>query len=188
VRWLESHLGGQWQCLASQYEALHGDVAKIRDSLAVLKSAKSSLVAEIRKAAETRVEAERAKGRHWREKIFERQPTEDDWSERARLTRDADDAARRLASLKAEWKRLQAEQDALVTGPEAAKGRQRRTDIAFEAELARVRLVREAVIATDGLDKAGHRPSAWWFPLVCPNGSWYRATMSKATYRLESLI
>ncbi|MCW5938218.1 MAG: hypothetical protein KF884_08305 [Fimbriimonadaceae bacterium] len=188
VRWLESHLGGQWQCLAGQYVALHGDVAKIRDSLAVLKSTKNSLVADIRKAAQDRVEAERAKGRHWREKMFDKSPTEEDWIERERLTQIADDAASRLGAMKAEWKRLQAEQDALVTGPEAAKGRQRRTDIALEAELARVRLVREAVITTDGLDKAGHRPSAWWFPLVCPNGSWYRATMARAVYRLESLI
>jgi hypothetical protein len=188
VRWLDANLGGQWRCLAAQYEALHDDVGRIRDSLARIKAAKARVVEDIRRATRERVEAERAKGRQWRERIFEREPTVEDLAERDRLTGLVLQAVRQVASLKSDWHRLQAEQDALVNEPGVLKSRQRREDIALEAELARVRLIREAVIATDGLDKAGHRPSAWWFPLVCPSGTWFRATMRRATYRLESLL
>ena len=63
----------------------------------------------------------------------------------------------------------------------------RRRQIELEAELKRIKLVRQVIIATKGLCKAGYRPSAWWFPLVCPDGTWFKETTQRATYYLESL-
>ena len=82
---------------------------------------------------------------------------------------------------------LSAEQKALVGSEETLKDSKRRRDIAFEAELMRMKLIRSAVIATEGLRNAGHRPSAWWFLLVSPSGCWYKAAMKRAFYYLEPL-
>lgn len=63
-----------------------------------------------------------------------------------------------------------------------------RRNIELEIEFKRLKLVREAVICSSGLEKSGHRPSAWWFPMVSPDGSWFRETVRCATYYLEPLI
>jgi hypothetical protein len=50
-----------------------------------------------------------------------------------------------------------------------------------------MRLIREAVISSEGLLKSGHRPSAWWFPVVSPNGDWFNHAVGRARYYLEQL-
>ena len=98
-----------------------------------------------------------------------------------------DDAIDAIRAAEADWKVLQGEQDEIVKSTEAERGRSLRKNIAFEAELTRAKLVRDAVLASDGLEKAGHRPSGWWFPLVCPDGTWFRAMSRGAKFRLEPL-
>jgi hypothetical protein len=65
--------------------------------------------------------------------------------------------------------------------------RERRQAIEREAEIARLRTVREAVIASANMEKMNRRPSAWWFPLVTPDGSWFESLRSNVELRLEPL-
>jgi hypothetical protein len=67
------------------------------------------------------------------------------------------------------------------------KAHERRRMIEHEAELKRVRIIRGAVLATKGMTRAGQRPSAWWFPLLCPDGGWFRETVASAQCYLEPL-
>ena len=41
--------------------------------------------------------------------------------------------------------------------------------------------------ATAGLRRAERRPSAWWFPLLCPDGGWFRETARTAEAYWEPL-
>lgn len=59
--------------------------------------------------------------------------------------------------------------------------------IEAEAEIARGKLVRNALQAIHGLPHTGNRPSAWWFPLVDPSGAWFRRLTETAEFHLESL-
>lgn len=187
VRYLHSAVGGQWNCLASQYENLHQAMVTINAEVAEVRTLKALSIEKLRQATKDRVRAEIKKGEHWRARIFEKEPSAEDWEERERLTLAVTECIQKIASAKREWRELQASQDSIVNSPEAEKGRTLRRNIALEAELTRAKLIREAVIASTGLEHAGHRPAAWWFPLVCPDGTWFRATMRAARYELEPL-
>ncbi len=59
--------------------------------------------------------------------------------------------------------------------------------IEYEAELARLWLVRDAVLVTKGLEYTDHRPSAWWFLLVDPELKWFNRVAETAEYRWEEI-
>ena len=82
---------------------------------------------------------------------------------------------------------LRHRQNALILDDEVRRIHVRRRSIELEAELKRLRLFRNAVITSKGLAKANLRPSAWWFPLVCPDGLWFRETIDTAECYLEPL-
>ena len=79
-------------------------------------------------------------------------------------------------------------QNELVQDEEIHRIHDRRRSIELEAELKRLRLIRQAIISSKGLEKANLRPSAWWFRLVCPDGLWFRETIETAECYLEPLI
>jgi len=187
IQYLDEAVGGQWKCLASQYVDLHNGMVDLNVKVAAVKLLKTKVVEKTKTAGKERIQAERASGEHWRAKIFEKQPTDAETLERQRLSSSVESAISSIQSLREEWRSLQAQQDEIVRSDEAQKGRLLRKNVAFEAELTRVRLLRDAIVASDGFERAGHRPAAWWFPLVCPDGSWFRETAKNAQFRLEHL-
>jgi hypothetical protein len=75
-----------------------------------------------------------------------------------------------------------------ASAPEIRTARERRHAIEREAEIARLRTVREAVTTSVGLEKSNRRPAAWWFPLVTPDGAWFDGLRSRVQLRLEPLL
>ena len=63
-----------------------------------------------------------------------------------------------------------------------------RAEIEIEAELKRLKMIREAVISGKGLMNANRRPSGWWLPLVSPDGTWFKETMRTAECYWEPMI
>lgn len=59
--------------------------------------------------------------------------------------------------------------------------------IEYEAELARLWLVRDAILVSRGLTYTHHRPSAWWFLLVDPELKWFNRIAETAEYRFEPI-
>ena len=55
------------------------------------------------------------------------------------------------------------------------------------AEKARFRLMRNAILASDGLRRTNLRPSAWWMPIVDPSGRWFDRIRRTARFYLEPL-
>ncbi len=188
IQFLESALGGSWRCLAQQYEDLHRRLETPMRGLEALRAKRQAAYVRIRELKARRVEAERAMGDHFRARIFEKHPSAVDLEERERLWRAAREAAESLDAARAEVKALLREQAELARDRSLVQIHEERRSIELEAELKRLSLIREAVICSEGMEKANHRPSAWWFPLICPFGNWFRRTVESAEYYLEPLI
>jgi hypothetical protein len=187
IGFLDETHGGAWKSLASEYGALHARLADLERDLGAVRERRRALYTEIQQLKVDRVAAEEAKGRHWRERIFEKEPSPEDLAERERLTKAVDGIIHARLAAETRVHELRREQNDLVNDPRVLKTHERRRSIELEAELKRLRLIRSAVVASKGLEKANLRPSAWWFPIVCPDGLWFRETVDSAEYYLEPL-
>jgi hypothetical protein len=187
IRFLEGHVGGAWQALAAEYQELHVRLEGLAETVRELRKERHACLDELRELKQLRVKAERAKGEHFRKAIFERDPKPADQGRREELTEAVDKAVRAIEDTRSAIAELQKRQYARVSDPSVLAWHQRRRAIELEAELKRMRLIRQAVVASSGLERAGDRPSAWWFPLVCPGGSWFNATLDNAEAYLEPL-
>lgn len=187
IRFLDETIGGAWIKLGEEYQELHQRLVELEGSVAELRTQRTQLYTCIRQKRAERVQAERAKGDHFRAKIFEKGPTPEDLAERERLTHEVERIIHEQAQARRELRELWHRQDEMVGSDEIRQIHERRRGIELEAELRRLKLVRDAVIASKGLKKAGHRPSAWWFPLVSPDGLWFKETIRSARCYLEPL-
>jgi DNA segregation ATPase FtsK/SpoIIIE-like protein len=88
----------------------------------------------------------------------------------------ADEARRKIE------KRVELERSA-----ETAALRTQLARLEYEAELERLHLVRDALTVSAGLRQTNLRPTAWWFPLVSPDGRWFTALVSTTQARIEAL-
>lgn len=186
-RFLANRIGGGWVTTSAEYEAIRDRLDELEGQIAEVRASKAEALSALRVARRRRVEAERASGIHWRERIFEKNPSSADLAERERHRAEVVAAIDAVAAARRAWRELDARQAELVAAPEIVEAHRRRRDLELEAELKRLKLARNSVIVGQGLVKAGHRPSAWWFPLVSPDGSWFRETMRCARYYLEPL-
>jgi hypothetical protein len=187
IRYLDTSHGGCWKRLAEEYEGLHDRLGELQVALEQIRQERFGIYDQIRELRRGRELAERLKGEHFRANIFEKTPSEESLLERERLTRAVDAIVHRGTELKAKMIDLRHRQNALILDDEVRRIHERRRSIELEAELKRLRLFRNAVITSKGLAKANLRPSAWWFPLVCPDGLWFRETIDTAECYLEPL-
>jgi len=188
IYFLEEKVGGSWSCLSKEYEGLHSQLEALKAKVDGLTAERHAIYARIKELKSKRAELERAKGDHFRAKIFEKSPTPDDLVERDRLTQAVDDAIAAIETARTEVRDLMRRQRELAQSPDVLKVHDRRRAIELEAELKRMRLIRHAVISSKGLCAANLRPSAWWFPLVSPDGLWFRETVDSAECYLEELV
>jgi hypothetical protein len=77
---------------------------------------------------------------------------------------------------------------ALERAGKAASARRLLLTVERTAEKARLQLVRNALLASEGLPHTDLRPSAWWFPALDPSGRWFDRARRTATFRLEPLV
>jgi hypothetical protein len=187
LRFLARETAGSWIKLAEEYEGLYTRLAALDVCLKELQVERDGLYAEIRGLGQKRGEAERAKGAHFRARFFERPAGPEDVAERERLEAVVEAAIQAVGEAKGRLRHLRKRQFELTDDPEIRRIHDRRKAIELEAELKRARLIRAAVISSQGLQNATVRPSAWWFPLVCPDGLWFRETVETAECYLEPL-
>lgn len=176
-----------WAAKLNEFQGIQDRLGREFAELTLLKARKRSKVVRWKALATERCEKEKEMGQHWRATIFEKVPSAADIGMRKQLQAEIEQITRQIRQEQSEWRGLQAEQDRWVAQAELKNAQLLRHEIELEAEMQRMRLIRDAVITTDGLIKAGHRPSAWWFPLVSPKGSWLRNTHLHAEYTVEAL-
>ena len=187
IEYLNSLYGGSWHQLAEEYARLQVELNALREQIALVRADRVELYKRRNKLKDARRSAETAMGDHFRDRIFEQQPSAEDFAQRDTLSTSlsailAEQELVREALIKAF--RRQAE---LAHNDAVRAAHQRRRDIEIEAELKRATIIREAVVASKGLEKASHRPSAWWFSIVSPDGLWFRETIDSAEAYLEPL-
>jgi hypothetical protein len=189
LRALHQVMGGCWDALGKEYAEIRRTLQSIRRQLASLKREARATHTRLRQIKREWQELERAKGKHFRERIL---PFGSNAPKREIEKRREFES--RIASLRAERKELRTrlweirEQQAQIASTEdAVRARTRRDEIQREVQLARVKVVRGAVFATEGLSRGNHRPSAWWFPIVSPNGEWAENVYRSMDLRLEEL-
>lgn len=188
IRFLAEYSGGTWASLAAEYESLHQGLQGLWAGIETFRAERRALFDERRALRRVRVAAERAKGLHFREAIFEKQPSADDLARREVLTHDVDRVVHRLGEVEHALHDSYRRQSEFVGRPELQAMHARRREIELEAEMKRLRLARHAVIVRDGLSAANRRPSGWWFPLVAGDGSWFAETVRTAECTLERLV
>jgi hypothetical protein len=101
----------------------------------------------------------------------------------ARISRkreEANDAHNRSLELKHDVRSIE-------RGDEMIQARETLGLIEYEAELARLWLVRDAVLVSKGLAYTDHRPSAWWFLLADPELKWFDRVAQTAELRFEEI-
>lgn len=187
IKMLNRRLGGAWQRLSDEYLRLQSDLEALEGEMTKLTQERDTAYAHLRACRRARVEAELAKGEHWRACLFEKEPTAEALAERDRLTQAVTDSIHALSHAEAELRHVRARQAQHVGDPKVLNARARRREIELEAELKRARLVREAVVSSKGLRAAERRPSAWWMPVVSTDGTWFRETIRTAQAWLEPL-
>lgn len=187
IAYLDKILAGAWHSLAEEYDGLRSRLDQLQAQLGDIKQQRRAYYIRLRELKQERIHAEVAKGRHWREAIFEKDPSEADHAERLRLTEAVEEVIAERHAIEAHVHELRRRQSELVRDPEVRRVHERRQSIELEAELKRLRLIRQAVTASRGLPHSNLRPSAWWFRLLCPSGLWFRETIDTAQYYLEPL-
>jgi len=187
IRFLDTYVGGSWNRLAEEYEGLHQRLQLLEQKIAEISVTRGKLYERVQELKRRRTELEIEKGRHFRERIFEKNASNVDTAERNRLSATIEEAIQERQSIREEFRRLRVEQVALVNDPEVQHAHERRQGIELEAELKRMRMIRGAVTASRGLTASSQRPSAWWFPIVSPSGAWFRQTIETADAYLEEL-
>lgn len=162
--------GGQWAERLAAYERAKERQRALRDQAAALQAEVNVLYAELARVKAEIVATEAAKGAHFRsttEWTADTKGARADYSlrisgllasRRSLLDRIAETKARRLS---------------LERGPEALRLREEIDRIESEAGMARLRLVRAAILACSGLVHTEHRPAAWWLPMVDRTGRWF---------------
>jgi hypothetical protein len=187
INFLRDNIGASWDCLACEYGQIHGRLAELDGRIETLRSQRHLLYRKLRDLKAERQAAEKRKGEHWRVALFEKEQTPEALAERERLTHEVERVVHEIQHTKAEIKAMKADQRALAKAPDVVKDHERRRAIELEAELSRLKLIREAVITAKGLAASDLRPSAWWFPLLCPDGGWFKQTVDTAECYLEPL-
>ena len=75
----------------------------------------------------------------------------------------------------------------METSSDAKTAREAIMHLEYEAELERLRRVRDAISVSEGLRYTNFRPTAWWLPLVSPEGKWFEQLAKTAQARIEEI-
>ena len=176
---------GPWDEKCAEYLTAKRTLLNLRAEACTLQSRVDEAYAHIRELGRQSQAIHRARGEHYRATL--------DWTsaESARretfqqdLERVCTEKRALIANI-ATWKdaRLQIEH-----GEEARAAHASLTEVENEAEMARLKLVRHALLTADGLTHTNHRPSAWWLPMLDRNGAIFRQMTATTEMYTEPLI
>lgn len=187
IDYLEREIGGGWSAVAAEYRTLQSQIADVSQQISALQAERRGLYGRLKALKQRRLDAQAAMGQHFRNAIFEKQPTSEDMATRERLRAEVQNVIHDIAETRSEIRRLMQRQSEVAGGAAATAFHERRRTLEMDAELKRASLVREAVICTVGLESSAQRPAAWWFPIVSPSGAWFRRTVQSAEWYWEPL-
>lgn len=180
VQYLNQLVGGAWSTQADEYVVLQRQLSVLSREVSELNEKRRRIYGRLREIRAEWQELERQKGEHFRERIFDRMATETDMETRARFTQRIFLLQSERESLKGALAKLGRKQREAAQDPAVIRAHERRREIEVEAELKRLKLIREAILSSTGLENANRRPSAWWLPMISPDGKLFESVMKTA--------
>lgn len=139
------------------------------------------LTKEERAAQAAQLEAENAEITALRGQITARETERQRFDEEIAVLRQLAREKRALAKQKVR------EKLSLERSEEVVQARTARRRLRYEAELERLRRTRDAIIVSESLRYTNYRPTAWWLPLVSPDGRWFNRLVQTAQARIEEI-
>jgi hypothetical protein len=186
MEFLQEHdpLGG-WEAHLQRYQELKAALLVIRQQAIPLHAEVHQAYENIKSAQIRRAAIQTAMGEHFRSVTAWSQT---ELEQRNAFARDLDMCDFEIRSLKRHVMGLKEEIKSLERGAAAAEIREHLDACERDAEMARLKLVRNALLTADGLAHTNHRPSAWWLPMADATGSWFRRIAETTAYYTEPLL
>lgn len=207
---LEERVGGSWAIQRREYDQLQTQLQEVHHQVAQIQEEMQDVYRQIKSLKAERARTERLKGEHFRQYLMPLR--EQMWNLQARGVR-AGAPVQELETLMSQfmpqragfdsrllgirdqirlaWEHLRALNEqrlSLERDSQTQQVRQRVRQIEREAELARMGLVRNAILTAEGLRLTNARPAWWWFYLISPSGHWFHANAAKTEAYLDQLI
>jgi hypothetical protein len=177
--------GGDWPELLSAYESAKTKQRAIWAEAETLQSTVDNLYARLTTVKRDIVKTEQAKGDHFR--------TTTPWTSAAdEIRAEFDRRITELLSIRRDLieniSTTKANRLSLERSPESAMIRVEIERIETAAGMARLSLVRDAVLTCSGLAHTEHRPAAWWLPMVDSTGQWFNQVARTTQVYLQPLM
>ena len=188
LSYLDEKVGGAWSLQANEYKEIHRQLSELSHAIEALKTERRRLHNAWRETGQQWQRIQREMGDHFRAEIFEKPVTSEVTERREEFNRQLHDLRVERDLLLAKIGELGDEERAATQSSEFVKVHKRRREIELEGELKRLAMIREAVISSRGLENANRRPSAWWLPLISPDGKWFEQVIETATCYWEPMV
>jgi predicted nucleic acid-binding Zn-ribbon protein len=176
---------GNWDVKLQRYAELRTGLMVLRQEAMPLHTEVQHAYAQLASLRKQRADAQTLMGAHFR--------SVSDWTTQALVKRA--DFGNQISAIDYEIRELRRHVISLkedITAIEKGTvAQQLRADldaIERDAEMARLKIVRNALLTSDGLPHTNHRPSAWWLPMVDSTGAWFRKIADTAHYYTEPLL
>lgn len=206
---LEERVGGSWAIQRREYDQLQTHLQEIHHQVAQIQEEMRNLHRQIKSLKAERARTERLKGEHFRQSLMPLR--EQMWDlqargiragtpvqelealvsqhvpQRAEFDRRLSDIRDKIRTAGEHLRALNEQRLSLERDAQTQQVRQRIRQIEREAELARMGLVRNALLTVEGLSLTNARPAWWWFYLISPGGQWFQANAERTEAYLDQL-
>ena len=187
IETLQKIIGGRWETLAKEYEQLVAVLQPLSQTLEPFNDSSQKAVERLREIRKEWLVTETKMGDHFRANLFQNQPSKADETKRKEYAKKIADFRDERAELRRLLNANRVARKSAEKNEQTETARRRIAEITREAELVRLTLVKESIISSKGLERANSRPSAWWLPLISPDGAWFERMLSLVQLRLEPL-
>jgi hypothetical protein len=185
MEFLQGRDGTDWPRRLAAYEAAKARLREVRAQAVRIQDQVNALYGELAGIKADIRSTEKAKGDHFRS-VPEWTPQEE--ARRGGFAAAVESLLVRRREILALIARLKAERLSLERGPAASGARQAVEKIEAEAGMARLQLVRNAILTRTSLTHTDHRPSAWWLPMVDPGGHWFQRIVETTEVYTEPVL
>ncbi len=187
LAYLDQKVGGAWSSQATEYSQIHSKLAELSRVIEDAKKDRRELYAARHATGQKWQVLQKEMGDHFRAFIFEKSPSAADLARREDFRTQLEAIRDEREAIDVKYSELGNQEREAARSEAFVKVHKRRREIELESELKRLTLIREAVISSKGLENANRRPSAWWLPLVSPDGHWFNQIMKTAVCYWEPM-
>ncbi|MGC8667847.1 MAG: hypothetical protein ACP5VE_07040 [Chthonomonadales bacterium] len=176
---------GEWGARLEEYNRAKARMVQLRSVAAEVQAQVVSLYGQLKGVKRQIVATERERGDHFRRT---EQWTAQELARREALGAQVAHLLDQRRELLERIHRLKQQRLDLERGAEAQSLRRHIEELEVAAEVARMTMVRNAILATRSMVHTQHRPSAWWFPMLDGTGRWFRRIVETVELYTEPLV